>query len=193
MDFEFVLQVHPKHTEKQIKRMEEKISAANPPFSHTIRVFDDDFHDYIKPLYDENDVIIQTRIDDDDFVNRNAVQDTRDVIGNGNFDMILAGYHYGCKYFEGTDLISPMRYRYEWGHFSAFQSIITNTKRVPFSKYTDPCMFNHTNVRRKLNELGYNIWFLAFDRPDGYIWFRHSNAISYKSGGKQKDLVKLTD
>ena len=73
MDFEFVLQVHPKHTEKQIERMEEKISWANPPFSHKIRVFDDDFHDYIKPLYDENDVIIQTRIDDDDFVNRNAV------------------------------------------------------------------------------------------------------------------------
>lgn len=65
-------------------------------------VWDDTFHDYIKGQWDKYDIVILTRIDDDDFVNKDAVQDTRDILGTGDFEIILCGYHYGYRYFSDT-------------------------------------------------------------------------------------------
>ena len=81
------------------------MSSSKPSFEWKIKAWNDDFHEYVHSFWNKNDVVIQTRIDDDDFVNRNAVQDTRDIIGNGQFEMILSGYHYGYKFFEGTNII----------------------------------------------------------------------------------------
>ena len=178
-DFEFIVQVHPNHTNEQIEKISVAMKNANPNFKASVMVWNDGFHNYVESLWKENDIVLLTRIDDDDFVNKNAVQDTRDLIGNGQFDMVVCGYHYGYKYFDGDDKLIVMRPDYNGGHMSIFQTVISNTKRVQFSKYANPCMFNHTKIRKQLNEFGYNIWFVAFDRPDGYIWFRHKNAISY--------------
>lgn len=191
-EFDFILQVHPKHTKEQIQRIKSRIQSVRPSFNCNVMVWDDSFHEYIHSLYDSCDILILTRIDDDDFVNRNAAQDTRDILGNGTFDMILSGYHYGYKYFEGTGKVQSMKHNYQTGHMSVFQSIITNTKKVPFSKNINPCMFNHTKVRNNLNELGYNLWFISFDRDDGYLWFRHQDAITYKPCDKKKDLIFIT-
>ena len=120
-----------------------------------------------------------SRIDDDDFVNRFAVQDTRDIIGTGDFDMIVCGYHHGYKYFSGVNKIEPVRRFYESGHMSVFQSIITNTHRVAFTEWANPCMFNHTKVRSDLLDKKLPFWFVSFERPDGYIYFRHPGAYTY--------------
>ena len=82
---------------------------------------------------------------------------------------------------------------YPNGHMSVFQSTITNTRKVQFSKNTNPCMFNHTKIRQFLNDLGYNIWFTVFDRIDGYLWFRHPNASTYKPFKKNENTIYLSD
>lgn len=83
-------------------------------------MWDKTFHQYTKDLWNQYDVIIMSRIDDDDFVNRFAVQDTRDVIGTRDFDMVVCGYHHGYKYFSGVDKIEQVRRFYEAGHMSVF-------------------------------------------------------------------------
>lgn len=79
---------------------------------------------------------------------------------------------------------------YPIGHMSVFQSIITNTHKVPFSIYANPCALNHTRVRNDLDKLGHRLWFVAFDRPDGYLWYRHKGAASFQTN--KKDKIKLT-
>ena len=192
-DFEFILCMHPKHKSSQVERVQNVMDSFRTKFPCKIKIHDDSLENYVSSIWKENDVVIQTRIDDDDFVNKNAVQDCRDLIENTKFNLILCGYQYGYKYFKGTNVLYPMKKGYLNGHMSIFQSIIANTKSVEYSKNTNPFVFNHTRIRQELEQTLNNVWFVSFDRPDGFIWFRHKNAISYTTNNTMSNAIRLDD
>lgn len=137
----------------------------------------------INDARDEYDFVIQSRIDFDDFIYKDAVTDTQNKIED--CDSILAyGYLRGYTYFNGE--LYP--YYEPWrgvGHKSIFQSIILETsfaKKIPFMGIYS---FNHTKVKLKLEEVFaskglpfYENMFQQNSSTNAFIWFRHDETWS---------------
>lgn len=130
-------------------------------------------------------MVILTRIDDDDFVTKYAVQDAVDLAKTmsevRDFGVIVCGYDSGYKYFAGSRFIDTHLVQHQNGHMSVFQSIIYDTNKVGFTPDASPLLKNHTMVLKELVEKGYNVKMVKIDRKLAYVWFRHKNAISFSS------------
>jgi hypothetical protein len=91
--------------------------------------------------------MILSRIDHDDFVNKFAVQDARDLLNKRDFQVILCGYDKGYKYLSGSNKIAFHEVHHKDGHMSAFQSIVCKTFQVPYARPLNPFNNNHTKTR----------------------------------------------
>ena len=140
----------------------------------------------INAAYDEYDFVIQSRIDLDDFIYKDAVTDTQNKIEDCD-SILVYGYCRGYSYFK--EKIYP--YHKDWhrrGHPGILQSLIVKSsvaKNLPFvSIYS----FKHTNVKREMKEF-LNANGLVFSENmfrqntaiDAYIYFRHD--FSYTNKG----------
>ena len=142
----------------------------------------------IEDALDKYDFVIQSRLDFDDFIYKNAVEDTQNKVKECS-GFLAYGYCKGYVYVRGE--LYPFDRVYEGrggGHFSAMQSLIMKSSfanKLPIIKMYD---FGHTVFRRRLKEFleenGENFSENMFHQNTTqftYIYFRHGSAITKKN------------
>ena len=111
-------------------------------------IYQKDIKNYVRNITKGFDVLITSRIDYDDIIYYDAVNDLRKAI-NINNPMILYGFNRGIIYFESEEKSYEFWYKNQNGCWSVFASLITNLKKVNDS-YTILDLGSHTHLRRNL-------------------------------------------
>lgn len=78
LDFQWVVLVNPDITANQLYGIRKQIEKAKPKFKWKFIPHNDWLDRYLKWIWKTNDVVVLTRIDDDDFIHKDAVKLTRD-------------------------------------------------------------------------------------------------------------------
>lgn len=190
VDFELILMTNPLFDKETLEKIDQSIKICNNRFKYSIIPYGNEVQVKLKNEWNNNDYVVLTRIDDDDFINKFAVQDVRDLIQiNENIPILVSGYKYGYKYVFGENTIQNFVSEHNLGHIAIFQSFIYRTKDVPFSTSLNPYNFPHTNVVDSLNKLGYSFKIVHFDRQEGFIYFRHPFANSYSINKQSQKFI----
>ena len=76
---------------------------------------------FFSEFWNGTDYVALTRMDDDDFVTKHAVQDLRDYIEkNLDLEFVVLGYKHGYKYTEGNTTIQKYTSGHVNGHIAIF-------------------------------------------------------------------------
>jgi len=117
------------------------------PFQMKI-LYQKDIKNFVKNMSIGFDILITTRIDYDDRIYPDAVNDVRKAI-NVNKPMILYGYNSGLKYFEFNDKYIEFNYESNIGAWSVFISLILVLNHVK-DVYTIYDLGGHLTIKRTL-------------------------------------------
>ena len=161
----------------------------------------DDMSHLVSVAYDSYDFVIQSRVDFDDFMYKDAVADTQSKIDECK-DILSYGYCKGYTYFNGELYTFPIPAYAHRGQMSTFQSWILKSsfaKQIPFiGSYS----FNHTKVKPSLKEFLENNglefrddMYQANVSDNAFIYFRHdatwmNNGKPYTEKPKSIDIKK---
>ena len=156
-------------------------------------VYEKDFKNYLKEVTTGYDVLITTRIDYDDQIYYDAVNDVRKVV-NINKPIFLYGYNRGYYYFEEEGKYYENYYDKKDGAWALFLSLVIIINKVN-DIYTIYDMGNHFFVRKYIlenyqkfgiNQLNYE--HSIFDNGDPkFIYVRQNYSHSYE---EIKKIVK---
>ena len=156
----------------------------------------DDMADLVKVAYNEYDFVIQSRMDFDDFVHKEAVADVQSKVSECD-RMLSYGYCKGYTYFNNK--LYPFYIEYDKrGHIGLLQSLIAESafaKKIP---YVGAYTFNHVKIKPSLKEFleNNNVEFAEnmFQQnvsTNAFIYFRHDTTLSnHKPRGKS--ITKIT-
>ena len=179
-NFSFILMVGSKVNISFIKTL----IGFNNSFS-TYIIFQKELKTFIKSSTKLFDVLITTRIDYDDLIYYDAVNDVRKAI-NINKPILLYGYNSGVYYFESNKKFYDYYSLNKDGALGIFMSLIINLKNVN-DTYTIYDMGGHTDVTRNLlnkyksfgiKELNYEPF--IFDSGDSkFIYVRQKFSNNY--------------
>ena len=135
----------------------------------------------VKEAFENYDYVIQTRMDLDDFVYKDAVADTQNKI-NECENLLSYGYCNGYMYFK-NNLYTYLYLSNGAGHHSVFQSLIMKSSFAKDLPFIGAYSFPHHNVKFRLKRfLERNNINFAEDMfrqnvsDNAYIYFRHENA-----------------
>ncbi len=142
-NFSFILMVGSKINISFIK----SLIGFNNSFP-TYIIFDKELKTFIKASTKLFDVLITTRIDYDDLIYYDAVNDVRKAINN-NKPILLYGYNSGVYYFESNKKFYDYYSLNKNGALGIFLSLILNLKNTN-DTYTIYDIGDHTNVSRNI-------------------------------------------
>lgn len=144
-----------------------------------------------KDAYDNYDFVIQSRIDFDDFVFKDAVTDTQSKVDECK-NILAYGYCSGYEYIKGDLRVYDHKFN-GTGHHSILQSLILKSSFAKTLPFINMYSLNHTKIKLKLKELleknGIDFAENMFQQntlTKAYIYFRHdsSHRILTHNGGK---------
>ena len=160
------------------------------PFKSII-TYNRDHKNFIRKITKNIDILITTRIDYDDRIYWNAVNDVRRVV-NRTKPIFLYGYNRGFIYFEDMDVYTHFFMNYNNnGTMSIFQSLIIFMNKVNDS-YTIYDLRSHTIARKNLLEkykqfglekLDYEPAYIECEIPK-FVWVRQNFSGTLKSFNK---------
>lgn len=146
-----------------------------------------DLNDYIYGFYD-NDLLITTRLDYDDFIHKDCVRDVQNSAIDTKY-LKIYGLNNGCSMDDDEVCYyhHPGYVGCEHGFFSCFETLIVNTRnyKEPINIYT---LGDHTfvceNLVNNLERFGLEDKSqvqieMDADKKTKYIWYRHDNAVSF--------------
>ena len=111
-------------------------------------IFIKDIKNILRNITKGFDILITTRIDYDDRIYYDAVNDVRKVI-NINKPMLFHGYNRGLYFFELDNKYYDFEFKSKNGAFSIFESLI-----IVLNKANDTCTIydfgHHSSVRKNL-------------------------------------------
>ena len=153
----------------------------------TIIIYQESYKNYVKKISKGFDILITSRIDYDDLIYYDAVNDVRKAI-DLNKPILLYGYNKGVYYFESDNKYYDFFRTYNHkGCMSIFVSLITVLKYVN-QTLTIYNLRGHTNIRETLlkkykdfgiKELNYEP--AIFEYLDHkFIWVRQKFSGTYK-------------
>ena len=148
------------------------------PFKSVI-IYNKNYKNYIRNITKGADVLITTRIDYDDRIYWDAVNDVRKII-NISKPVFLHGYNRGFIYYEDLNIYAKFFNKYNnSGPHSVFASLIINKKKVNDS-YTIYDLGAHTKIKKNLikgfkkyglEKLDYEPAIFEIDVPK-FVWVR---------------------
>jgi len=160
-------------------------------------VYERELKSYIKIKSMGYDVLITTRIDYDDRIYYDAVNDARKVI-DLNKPMMLYGYNKGAHYYENDNKYYEFYMTYKnRGCMSVFVSLITILNKTN-DTYNIYDLGSHTGVRKKIqdNYQQYGMKSLNYDPAifdsgtAKFVWVRHNNSFTLKYSENIKSHLK---
>lgn len=138
----------------------------------------DDIPQMVKEAYDNYNFVIQSRMDFDDFVYKDAIADTQIKVDDCE-NILLYGYCDGYEYICGELYGYDLR-RSEKGHHSILQSTILRSSFAKNLPFIHPYSFDHTKAKSILKEFleknGIEFSESMFKQnlsAKAYIYFRH--------------------
>ena len=164
----------------------------------SVILYEKDIKTYIRNKSKGFDILITTRIDYDDRIYYDAVNDIRKAI-NINKPILLYGYNSGLCYYEWDNKYYGFNYSYNnQGVMSIFVSLIIVLKKVN-DTYNIFDLGSHATIRAQLLK-SYKSFGLAklnyepsiFDSgTEKFVWVRHNFSGLYKySSYIEKDLIE---
>ena len=167
----------------------------NNSFSYNV-LFAKSLKNYIRNSTKDFDILITTRIDYDDRIYYDAVNDVRKAI-NINRPMILYGYNRGVIYSELYDKYYNLDTNFKNGTMSIFISLITVLNKVN-DTYTIQDLGNHVNIRKTLLEKYKSFGIKAinyepaiFDNGSPkFVYVRQNYSWYYRINGKNLKRLK---
>ena len=164
----------------------------------SIVIYEKDIKNFIRNITKGYDILITTRIDYDDRIYYDAVNDVRKAI-NIYKPMIVYGYDSGLNYYEKDNTYYEFNYSYyNQGVMSIFVSLIVVLKNVN-DTYTIYDLGSHIQVRKRIidsyksfgiKELYYDP--AVFDRGDKkFVWVRQKYAGTQFYSESIKNSLKL--
>ena len=159
-------------------------------------IYRDNIKNFLRNITKGFDILITTRMDYDDRIYYDAVNDVRKLI-NINKPMIFHGYNRGVFFFEIDNKYYDFEYKSKNGSFSVFESLILNLKKVN-DTYTIYDFGHHFEVREKLfqnyksygiKEINYEPAIFESGAPK-YVWVRQKYSFLYKNS-KNKQAKKM--
>ena len=183
--------------DKANKTLVESLFHFNYSFEYKI-IYNKSLKNYIRNISKGFDILITSRIDYDDVIYYDAVNDVRKAINN-NKPMLLYGYNRGVYYFEKEDKYYEFYRIYNnEGTMSVFHSLITVLKKVN-DIYTINDLGGHSVIRRNLlkSYKSFGIKNLSyepaiFDSGDAkFIYVRQNFSCTYNSTMKFKKILKI--
>jgi len=180
---------------------------ANRAFLRSLLKFNNSFQWYIIYIKDIKnflrnitkgfDILITTRIDYDDRIYYDAVNDVRKEI-NINKPMLFHGYNRGVYFFELENKYYDFEFKSKNGAFSVFESLI-----IVLSKVNDICTIydfgHHSSVRKYLlkkyksygiKELDYEPTIFDSGGPK-FVWVRQKYSCLYNDTQTKKNTNTL--
>ena len=163
-------------------------------------IYQKDIKNYVKNITKGFDVLITTRIDYDDMIYYDAVNDVRKAV-NINKPLLLYGYNRGIMYFESEFKSCDFYFPYgNVGVWSIFATLILVLNKVN-DTYIVYDLGDHTQIRKTvlekyksygINELKYEP--AIFDSGDPkFAWVRQKYSGMYEKYGKTIKGLKLYD
>ena len=169
----------------------------NHSFEYKI-IYQKDFKNYVRNISKGFDVLITTRIDYDDVIYYDAVNDLRKAL-NLNKPMVLYGYNRGIIFFESEGKSLDFFFNSSKGCWSVFFSLITVLKQVNDS-YTILDLGSHSHIRKNLlgnyklfgiKEINYEP--AIFDTGDiKFAWVRQKYSGSFDFNGKINNSINTS-
>ena len=155
----------------------EELLKFNCSFRYKI-IYENEIEIFIKNITKSSDVLITTRIDYDDIIYYDAVNDIRKAI-NINKPMLLFGYNRGAYYFESNGKYYDYYNTDNNGTLAIFTSLICSLKKIN-GTYNIFNIGAHTHIRKNLlkNFKSYGIEKISyepaiFDSGDPkFVWVR---------------------
>lgn len=162
-DFIWILRVGDKANITYLK----SLLNFHKPFKSII-IYSKEYKNFIRNMTKNIDILITTRIDYDDRIYWNAVNDVRKAI-NRSKPIFLYGYNRGFFYFEKFDIYTHFFINYKSnGTMSIFQSLIIFMNKVNDS-YTIYDLGSHTVARKNLLERYKKFGLEKLDYEPSYI------------------------
>ena len=163
-------------------------------------IYQKDIKNYMKNITKGFDVLITTRIDYDDMIYYDAVNDVRKAV-NINKPLLLYGYNRGIMHFESEHKSCDFYFPYgNVGVWSIFTSLIIILNKVN-DTYIVYDLGVHTQIRKTIlekyksygiNELKYEP--AIFDSGDPkFAWVRQKYSGMYEKYGKTIRGLKIYD
>ena len=122
-NFSLVLLLNPNLPKEMELLIENTVNSVKGlKYSISFIPHDDSYFSYIEHIWNENRILCLTRMDDDDFVTRYAVEDLKDLINKISkpIDVLACGYRYGYKFIEGENELGIMKSPHTNGHIAIF-------------------------------------------------------------------------
>lgn len=156
----------------------------------------------VKDAYEKYDFVIQSRMDFDDFIFKDAIADTQNKV-NECENMLIYGYCRGYTFIY-NELYPDYRLCDGIGHYAILQSLILNSsfaKRIPF---INPFSFDHAKIKRMAKTFfekhGIEFSESMFQQntsANAYIYFRHEfshyNLVNHSKMKTPPDQPKIAD
>jgi len=183
--------------DKANKTYIESLFNFNNSFEYRI-IYNNSLKEFVKNISNGFDILITSRIDYDDIIYYDAVNDVRKAI-NSNKPMLLYGYNRGVYYFEKDNKFYDFYETYNnEGTMSIFNSLITVLNKVN-DTYIINDIGGHSVIRKNLLKYykSYGIKNLdyepaIFDSGDGkFIYVRQNYSGTYGSTMSIKSNLKL--
>ena len=185
-DFIWMLKVGDKANITHIK----SLLNLSLPFKSVI-IYKKDYKNFIRNIYKNVDFLITTRIDYDDRIYWNAVNDVRKVV-NISRPMLLYGYNRGFIYFENLNIYTEFYSDFKgYGTGSVFASLIITTNKVNDS-YVIYDIAPHNLLRKTLlkNFKKYGLKKLDYEpsifekKIPKFVWVRQRFSGTFKGHNK---------
>jgi hypothetical protein len=163
-------------------------------------IYQKDIKNYVRNITKGFDVLITTRIDYDDIIYYDAVNDVRKAI-NIHKPVLIYGYNRGIYYFELDDKYYEFYYNYKnQGCMSIFVSLITILNKVN-DIYIIYDLVTHIKIRNKIlqkyksfgiKRLNYEPAIFDSGAPK-FIWVRQKYSGSYNQTMKIKKKLEINN
>lgn len=159
-------------------------------------IYKKDIRNYIRNITKGVDILITTRIDYDDRIYYDAVNDVRKAV-NINKPMLLYGYKRGTSYFEVNDKYYEFYKNFKNGAMSTFVSLISVLNKVK-DIYIVYDLGGHCSLRKNifkkyqsfgLKKLNYEPAIFDSGEPK-FVFVRQQFSGSYNKNGIIKDRLK---
>ena len=159
-------------------------------------VKNNDMSRLVKAAFNEYDFVIQSRMDFDDFIFKDAITDTHSKV-NGCDNILAYGYCNGYEYVHGDLYV----YDLKWsgiGHHSILQSLILKSSFAKPLPHIGIYLFMHDQFKPKYKEVieknGLEFSENMFQQnlsTKAYIYFRHQFSHYILTHNEGKPIIKI--
>ena len=185
-DFELVLLTNPELKVGQAARIKKVAEGIPHEFGFRTLTHDSALENYLAQTWAENEFVAVSRLDDDDFIERDCVKQVHDYSASlvpGKPEQVhVLGYGKGYLYVDWLQQLATIDFGYgKAGHVSIFQTFVYDTTQMAFNPKIMPFPIGNEIPKKALNAQGCVAKCVSLDsdnEPPKVVFFVHERSDS---------------